>query len=60
MEVRRTQAWLCGRIIPHFANFSFFLTPIIPAKAGIQTAANAAGTPANTLCQHARLVVRAR
>ena len=26
---------------------------VIPAKAGIQTAANAAGTPANELRQHA-------
>ena len=27
--------------------------PVIPAKAGIQTAVNAAGTPASALCQHA-------
>ena len=27
------------------------LTPVIPAKAGIQTAANAAGTPASEQCQ---------
>ena len=39
--------------MPDFTPPISLSNPVIPAKAGIQTAANDAGTPANVLCQHA-------
>ena len=67
MGARRALARLCGRTIrpkrtaaaavkPDFFPVTPALAPVIPAKAGIQTAANAAGTPVNELCQRALVI----